>query len=380
MQLGFSRHGCAFLIIKHALMLLPMTSLHALYHAKVASDELRPDSAQTAVIPEFDRIGEGLQAAPVKRGLFRKAQPQAVKGLYLWGGVGRGKSMLMDLFVESLGDIPSRRVHFHAFMQEIHSKMHDARQKNTADALAPVAREVAQSVRLLAFDEMQITDITDAMIVGRLFEALFEAGVTVVTTSNRVPDDLYKDGLNRQLFLPFIDLIKEKMEVWEMVSPTDYRQDRLTGSPVYFSPVNADARAQIQAIWDDLAGGSADPLQLEVKGRLVELPAFRNGVARARFFDLCGKMLGPGDYLAIAEEVKVLILEDIPCLGRSNFNEAKRFVTLIDALYEARVRLICSAAAEPEFLYVEGEGVFEFERTASRLREMQDKDWGQDPN
>ncbi|MBT8153292.1 AFG1 family ATPase [Epibacterium ulvae] len=354
-----------------------MTSLHAFYHAKVAADELRPDSAQTAVIPEFDRIGEGLQAAPVKRGLFRKARPQAVKGLYLWGGVGRGKSMLMDLFVESIGDIPSRRVHFHAFMQEIHAKMHVARQKNTADALAPVARDVAQSVRLLAFDEMQITDITDAMIVGRLFEALFEAGVTVVTTSNRVPDDLYKDGLNRQLFLPFIDLIKDKMEVWEMVSPTDYRQDRLTGSQVYFSPNNADARAQIQVIWDDLAGGAAEPLQLEVKGRLVELPAFRNGVARARFFDLCGKMLGPGDYLAIAEEVKVLILEDIPSLGRSNFNEAKRFVTLIDALYEARVRLICSAAAEPEFLYVEGEGVFEFERTASRLREMQDKDWGQ---
>ncbi|MQQ08582.1 cell division protein ZapE [Epibacterium sp. SM1979] len=353
-----------------------MTTLHALYQSKADAGDIRPDPAQTAVIPEFDRIGTGLRAAPVKRGLFRKAQPQAVKGLYLWGGVGRGKSMLMDLFVESLGDIPNRRVHFHAFMQEIHAQMHVARQKHTADALAPVVREVAESVRLLAFDEMQITDITDAMIVGRLFEALFEAGVTVVTTSNRVPDDLYKDGLNRQLFLPFIDLIKEKMQVWEMASPTDYRQDRLTGSQVYFSPNNAEARAQIQSIWADLSGGVGAPLELEVKGRVVELPAFRNGVARARFFDLCGKMLGPGDYLAIAEKVKVLILEDIPSLSRSNFNEAKRFVTLIDALYEARVRLICSAAAEPEFLYLEGEGVFEFERTASRLREMQDKDWG----
>ncbi|MQY42092.1 cell division protein ZapE [Epibacterium sp. SM1969] len=356
-----------------------MTTFHALYQSKLDAGEIRPDPAQTAVIPLFDRIGEELRATPVKRGLFRKAQPQRVKGLYLWGGVGRGKSMLMDLFVESLGDIPCRRVHFHAFMQEIHAKMHVARQKNTADALAPVAREVAQSVRLLAFDEMQITDITDAMIVGRLFEALFEAGVTVVTTSNRVPDDLYKDGLNRQLFLPFIELIKQQLEVWEMVSPTDYRQDRLTGSQVYFTPIDGAARAQIQAIWEDLSGGgSADPLQLEVKGRLVELPAFRNGVARARFFDLCGKMLGPGDYLAIAAEVKVLILEDIPSLGRENFNEVKRFVTLIDALYEARVRVICSAASEPEFLYREGEGVFEFERTASRLREMQDKDWGQD--
>lgn len=329
------------------------------------------------MLPHFDRIAEGLKAPPVKRGLFRKATYETVKGLYLWGGVGRGKSMLMDLFVDSLQDVPSRRVHFHAFMQEIHGKMHEARQQGVEDALAPVAAEVAGSVRLLAFDEMQITDITDAMIVGRLFEALFAAGVTVITTSNRVPDDLYKNGLNRQLFLPFIDLIKQQMQVHEMVSPVDYRQDRLTGAQVYFSPVNAEANAKIRAIWEDLSGGPAMPLTLEVKGREVTLPAFRNGVARAGFYDLCGKMLGPGDYLAIAEVVKVLVLEDIPRLSRNNFNEAKRFVTLIDALYEAGVRLICSAAAEPEMLYVEGEGTFEFERTASRLREMQDKDWGQ---
>ncbi len=354
-----------------------MTNLTVLYHAKCNAGEIRPDPAQEAVLAEFDRIGEGLKAPPVKRGLFRRAAaPPAPKGLYLWGGVGRGKSMLMDLFVDSLGDIPARRVHFHAFMQEIHAQMHEARQNNVEDALAPVAEAVAQSVRLLAFDEMQITDITDAMIVGRLFEALFAAGVTVITTSNRVPDDLYKDGLNRQLFLPFIDLIKEKMQVWEMVSPTDYRQDRLTGSDVYFSPINADTRAQMTALWQDLSGGAADPLVLEVKGRAVVLPAFRNGIARASFFDLCGKMLGPGDYLVVADAIKVLVLEDIPRLGRSNFNEAKRFVTLIDALYEAKVRLICSAAAAPEFLYVEGDGAFEFERTASRLREMQDRSWG----
>ncbi|AFO92814.1 cell division protein ZapE [Phaeobacter inhibens] len=354
-----------------------MTHLTTLYQQKIDAGVLKPDPAQEAVLPHFDRIAEGLKAPPVKRGLFRKATYETVKGLYLWGGVGRGKSMLMDLFVDSLDDIPSRRVHFHAFMQEMHGKMHEARQQGIEDALAPVAAEVAGSVRLLAFDEMQITDITDAMIVGRLFEALFTAGVTVITTSNRIPDDLYKNGLNRQLFLPFIDLIKQQMQVHEMVSPVDYRQDRLTGAQVYFSPVNAEANAKIREIWEDLSGGPALPLTLEVKGREVTLPAFRNGVARAGFYDLCGKMLGPGDYLAIAEVVKVLVLENIPRLSRNNFNEAKRFVTLIDALYEAGVRLICSAAAEPEMLYVEGEGTFEFERTASRLREMQDKDWGQ---
>jgi cell division protein ZapE len=239
-----------------------------------------------------------------------------------------------------------------------------------------VAADVAASVRLLAFDEMQISDITDAMIVGRLFEALFAAGVVVVTTSNRVPDDLYMNGLNRNLFLPFIALIKDKMVVWELTSPTDYRQDRLTGRQVYFTPINAASRATMNEVWRDLSGGAPTPLMLRVKGRDVELPQFRNGVARARFHDLCGKPLGPGDYLAIADAVRVLMVDDIPTLSRSNFNEAKRFVTLIDALYEARVRLICSAAAKPEMLYLEGEGTFEFERTASRLREMQAEDWG----
>ncbi|SHJ46252.1 cell division protein ZapE [Shimia gijangensis] len=353
-----------------------MDTLPDIYADKVARGELHPDDAQEAILPEFERIREAV-AQPVKKGWFRKATPEHVQGLYLWGGVGRGKSMLMDLFVDSL-EVPVRRVHFHAFMQEIHTAMHEARQRGVEDAIQPVASSVAESVRVLAFDEMQITDITDAMIVGRLFEQLFEAGVVVITTSNRVPGDLYKDGLNRQLFLPFIDLIEQNLNVRELISPNDYRQNRLRGSQVYFVQAGTEARADIRGIWEDLTGGEATPLVLNVKGRDVVLPSFRNGIARARFFDLCGAMLGPGDYLAIADAVKVLILEDIPRLSRSNFNEAKRFVILIDALYEAKVRLICSAAAQPEMLYVEGEGTFEFERTASRLREMQDENWGAD--
>lgn len=351
-----------------------MTSISTLYDQMIADGTLRPDPAQKAVMPEFDRIRDALMR-PVKKGLFRKA-PEPPMGLYLWGGVGRGKSMLMDMFANNLGDIPARRVHFHAFMQEIHAAMHEARKTGVDDAIAPVAKAVSSSVRLLAFDEMQITDITDAMIVGRLFQALFADGVVVITTSNRVPDDLYKHGLNQNLFVPFIELIKEKMVVHELASPTDYRQDRLSGSPVYFTPVNAESRAQMDEVWQDLTGGEAGPLTLRVKGRDVVIPRFRNGVGRAKFHALCGQPLGPADYLALAEAVKVLMLDDIPSLGRTNFNEAKRFVTLIDALYEARVRLICSAAAKPEMLYLEGEGTFEFERTASRLREMQSEDWG----
>ncbi|MEI4232653.1 cell division protein ZapE [Roseovarius sp. D22-M7] len=351
-----------------------METLPELYARLVAEGRLTPDAAQEAVLPEFERIRAALDS-PAPRGWFRRA-PEPPKGLYLWGGVGRGKSMIMDMFVDTL-TVPCRRVHFHAFMQEIHAGLHAARARDEADALAPVADEVARSVRLLAFDEMQITDITDAMIVGRLFDVLFSAGVVVVTTSNRVPDDLYKSGLNRQLFLPFIALIKQHMVVREMAGPTDYRQDRLAGARTYFTPTTPETSAEVARIWQDLTGGEGARHVLRVNKRDVELPAFHNGVARATFYDLCAQPLGPADYLALAEAVRVLILENIPQLGRGNFNEAKRFVTLIDALYEAGVQLICTAAAEPEYLYVEGEGSFEFERTASRLREMQSQGWGE---
>lgn len=353
-----------------------MTPVRDLYSQRLASGEIRPDPAQDIVIPELERVATAI-LTPVKTGLFRK-KPETPKGLYLWGGVGRGKSMLMDLFVDAVGETV-RRVHFHAFMQEVHKGMHAARARGVDDALKPVAEDVAKGIRCLAFDEMQITDITDAMVVGRLFEMLFDLGVTVVTTSNRIPDDLYKDGLNRAIFLPFIEFIKERMPVMELVSATDYRQDRLQGQQVFFTPHNADARAAIDEVWSGFGGASAAPLVLHIGTREVEIPKFINGVARASFFDLCGKPLGPGDYLALAEAARVLILEDIPRLSSENFNAAKRFVTLIDALYEAEVKLIATAADVPEMLYLEGTGSFEFERTASRLREMQDAEWGKSP-
>lgn len=362
-------------------------SLPEIYQARVAAGQVRPDPAQRALLPGLEARRLWLEEPAGKRrgllaGLFQKpADPP--RGLYLWGGVGRGKSMLMDLFADAVDITAKRRVHFHAFMQEVHCGMAAARKRGVDDALAPVAAALAAEVRLLAFDEMQISDITDAMLVGRLFQMLFADGVMIVTTSNRPPDDLYRDGLNRALFLPFIALLKERMEVVELCAATDYRQDRLAGTQVYFHPAGAAASAALSAIWQGVTGESAGtkpvPLRLAVNGREVRLPAFRNGVARASFWDLCAQPLGPADYLALAAAVKVLMLEDIPELGAGNYNEARRFVTLIDALYEGKVRLIASAAAAPERLYVEGTGSFEFARTASRLREMQAAGWGDAP-
>ncbi|EIE51838.1 ATPase [Salipiger aestuarii] len=358
-----------------------MNTLASLYDARVAEGRLIRDDAQEATLSALERIRAELAAAPElpkKRGLFRRApEVPKVRGLYLWGGVGRGKSMLMDLFVDSL-NVPVRRVHFHAFMQEMQADLHRLRGEGVEDPVNPMAKAVSDSVRVLAFDEMQITDIADAMLVGRLFEQLFEAGTVVVTTSNRKPDDLYKDGLNRQLFLPFIALIKDRLEVRELASERDHRQNRLRGARSYFTPVDAAARAEIDALWADLTHGEEEQLVLTVKGRKIALPRYRNGMARVSFYDMCGQMLGPGDYLAIADALRLLVLENVPRLGRSNFNEAKRFATLIDTLYEARVKLIVSARDTPESLYIEGPGAFEFERTASRLNEMQAEDWAED--
>lgn len=347
---------------------------------RVADGALKFDPQQQQIAARLEPVRLWLEEQAQRRtgllqGLFGKAVVPP-KGLYLWGGVGRGKSMLMDLFCASTDIARKRRVHFHAFMQEAHHAMHAARQKGAEDTLAPFAAQIVADLRLLAFDEMQISDITDAMIVGRLFEMLLAGGVVIVTTSNRPPEDLYKNGLNRASFLPFIDLIRDRLDVVHLESPEDYRQHRLAGAQVYFSPAGKAGPA-IDAIWRDMVmGASVAPLKLMVNGRQVELSNYANGAARASFWELCARPLGPADYLAIAGAVRVLVLEGIPQLSSSNYNEAKRFVTLIDALYEARVRLICSAADEPERLYLEGTGSFEFARTASRLREMQGADWG----
>ncbi|NCO21428.1 MAG: cell division protein ZapE [Rhodobacterales bacterium] len=353
-----------------------MTRLATLYDHRIATGALHDDPVQRAILPEFERLRAEL-ARPLKKSkLFSRRHPAPIKGLYLWGGVGRGKSMMMDLFFASLETPHKRRVHFHAFMQEVHRGMIAARKQAVDDALEPVAKDLIEGVRLLCLDEMQITDITDAMIVGRLFEMLIKAGVVVVTTSNRPPDDLYKNGLNRQLFVPFIDFLKDHLAIRELAAAKDYRQDRLTGAEVYFSPADGEARAAMDRLWSNLATADVAPLTLNVQGRQVELPQFSGGVARATFWDLCGKPLGAADYLAVAAAVRILLLDGIPRLSSDNYNEAKRFVTLVDALYEARVLLICSAADAPERLYLEGAGSFEFERTASRLREMQSADWG----
>ncbi len=349
-------------------------TLSEVYSTKVNDGHLNWDEAQVAAIAELDRILIALNQ-PAKKGWFAKT-PTPPKGLYLWGGVGRGKSMVMDMFADAAP--ATRRVHFHAFMQEVHTGMGEARKKGVEDALQPVADRIADGLKCLAFDEMQITDITDAMIVGRLFEALMDRGVVIVATSNRVPDDLYKDGLNRALFVPFIELLKSQMVVHELASKTDYRQDRLSGRKVYFSPLGQEAKKAMDELWLDLAGGAGTSLVFEVKKRQVKIPEFRNGVGRASFQDLCGAALGAADYLAVTEGLRVLMLDDIPILGPHNNNEAKRFVTLIDTVYEARIQFIASADAMPEELYPKGAGSFEFERTASRLREMQAESWTAD--
>ncbi len=272
-------------------------TLTDLYDARVAAGTLRADPAQHAVLSDLESLRVWLEANATRRvGLFAGLFAKPVTpppGLYLWGGVGRGKSMVMDLFTESVDIAAKRRVHFHAFMQSVHHGMHLARKTGTDDPLGPVADAIIKDTRLLAFDEMQITDITDAMVVGRLFEKLLAAGLVIVTTSNRPPQDLYKNGLNRALFLPFIHLLETRFTVRELVSPTDYRQHRLSGQQVYFHPAGR-ASAQIDAIWTDLTGAAkATPLDLPVNGRTVTLPRFANGVGRASFWDLCARPLGP---------------------------------------------------------------------------------------
>ena len=322
--------------------------------------------------------------------LKRSNKEPAPRGLYLFGSVGCGKSLMMDMFFDDAPLVPKRRVHFHAFMLEVHAAIDRWRKLDSKeraaqpnyvkeagdDPIQPVAKHIAQTSALLCFDEFQVTDIADAMILSRLFEGLFAEGVVVVATSNRAPDELYEGGLNRQLFLPFIALIKERMELLHMNSGTDYRLERLSGEPVYFCPLGAIADAEMQTAWRKLTDSEAGAAEtLEVQGREVAVPMAAKGVARFGFTDLAAKALGAADYLAIAQRYHTVLLDRIPRLSKDKRNEAKRFVTLIDAFYENKVRLVCSADGPPEDLYPSGDGSFEFGRTASRLQEMQSADW-----
>ena len=320
-------------------------------------------------------------------------KPKAQKGVYLWGPVGRGKSMVMDLFFDSAPVARKRRIHFHGFMGEVHGHI-DAWRKGDAaarkarfgqsrsktggadDPIVPTAELIAGEARLLCFDELQVTDIADAMILGRLFEALLERGVTLVATSNRPPDDLYKDGLNRQLFLPFIDMLKSRMEVVAVKGPTDFRLDRLKSARVWLSPLDPDNQRTFDQLWTDMLDNQQETgATLDVLGRKLHLPRASGGLVRASFASLCDTALGPNDYLALAGRFHTIFLEDVPRLPPAKRSAARRFNTLIDALYEARARLVTLAEVAPRDLYPDGDGAFEFERTVSRLEEMQSADW-----
>jgi len=362
-------------------------SVRAAYRERLSAGDIRPDAAQEAALGALSRLEGDLNALGEPGfSLFRK--PKGARGVYLWGPVGRGKSMLMDLFYDSAPVAKKRRIHFHVFMAEVHASI-DAWRKGDAaarkarfgqakgdDPIAPTAELIAEDARLLCFDELQVTDIADAMILGRLFEALFAKGVTLVATSNRPPDDLYKDGINRQLFLPFIAMLKEKLEVVSVRGPTDFRLDRLRGARTWLAPQDPDNERSFDALWADMLDAAEETgATLEVLGRKLHLPRASGGLLRASFASLCENALGPQDYLAIAERFHTLFLEDIPRLTPARRDSAKRFNTLIDALYEAQAKLVAVAAVEPEALYPEGDGSFEFERTVSRLQEMRSADW-----
>jgi len=362
-----------------------LLSVGAAYARRLKDGFIAPDAAQAAGVEALARL-EGDLNALAEPGFslpFLNRRREAPRGVYLYGPVGRGKSMLMDLFFDSAPVARKRRVHFHAFMAEVHGLI-DAWRKGDVgerkarfgtakgdDPIAPTALLLSQDARLLAFDEFHVVDIADAMILGRLFEALWARGVVIVATSNRAPDELYEGGLNRQLFLPFIEALKARMEVVRIAGPKDFRLDRLKGERIYFSPLEPEMEAGFDALWRTLLDGQEETgVTLEVKGRKLRLPHVAGGHLRATFVSLCGAALGAGDYLAIAQAFHTVFLEDVPCLGAENRNEAARFVSLIDALYEAKAKVAVLAAAEPEALYPSGDGAFEFERTVSRLQEM----------
>lgn len=348
-----------------------MTTVSAVLEERIANGSLSADPAQAEAAQHLDAVLSRLHGHR-KGGWFSKPKP--VRGLYLWGGVGRGKSMLMDVFF-ALSPVPAKRVHFHEFMGRVQDGLTQARQqKGVTNPIIPVARQFAKEAQLICFDEFQVTQIADAMILAGLFEEMFARGVTVVATSNRHPDELYKNGLNRHLFLPFIELLKERCDVFELASARDYRLERLTEAPVWY--VGTGAEAALDRTFERLTLG-ADPQScvLTVKGRKLNVLREAAGVARFSFEELCAKPLWAEDYRTVAATFHTVLLDNIPVLRPAKRNEAARFVALIDTFYEAKVKLVASAAAEPEALYPEGDGSFEFQRTVSRLHEMRSKEY-----
>jgi cell division protein ZapE len=355
--------------------------VRAAYDRLVAANELKRDPAQERAAGALDRLASTFARAGFLKRLFGGV-PKGAAGVYLWGGVGRGKSMLMDLAFAHIDIEPKRRVHFDEFMLETHGRLRRIRERHEGDPIEPVAGEIAAGARLLCFDEMQVTNPADAMILSRLFGKLIEEGVKVVTTSNRPPKDLYKDGLNRELFLPFIEIIERRMLVVPVNGPTDYRLERLTGVEAWHVPNGPEATAALSRAFFQLTDY---PVEDRAKvpsenidvggGRTLHVPKSLKGVAVFSFKRLCKEARGAADYLAIARRYHTVILVGIPVMGPEMRNEAARFVTLIDALYEHKVKLLAAADAEPEGLYPSGDGGFEFERTVSRLEEMRSAEY-----
>ena len=362
-----------------------MTSVGFQYEALVTAGELKPDADQLAAAQALAKVQAELEAVPPRGSTiwrFLGKKPDPARGLYIWGGVGRGKSMLMDLFFERVQIKRKRRAHFHEFMLDIHQRLKVEREKEEGDPMPPLVEALADEARLLCFDEMVVNNMADAAIMSRLFTGLIAAGVTVVTTSNRRPDDLYKDGLNRQLFLPFIELVKERLDIIGLNGPTDYRRDRLGNAKVWLVPNGSEATKALSQTFfrltdyppEDRAHVPSAEIDLG-GGRSLHVPKSLKGVAVFSFKRLCGEPRGAADYLAIARRYHSVIIVGIPVLGPENRNEAARFVTLVDALYEYRVKLLASADALPDALYIEGDGRFEFDRTVSRLLEMQSEEY-----
>ena len=362
-----------------------MASILDEYCARVASDGLAPDEAQLAVVRRLDRLSGELSGyrpqthEPRWRRLLGSANARvAPRGLYIWGRVGRGKTMLMDLFYAHAPLARKRRVHFHRFMQEVHQALHAIRQKQRsghlwedADPVTLVCRAIAENAVLLCFDEFQVTDIADAMILGRLFEALFGQGVVIVATSNTQPSDLYRDGLNRNAFVPFIAILKARLDVVHLNGPKDYRLDRIAGESLYVTPLGPETDRRIERLWRELTTGTEERTHsLQVAGRSIDVARTAGGVARFSFAELCERPLGPRDYIAVAEAFHTVIVTRVPHLAKARHDEARRFTILIDTLYDRKVRLIVSAATPPEAIYPGGEASNEFARTVSRLHEM----------